>query len=306
MQLLQKACSKLLADEEFCTTDEVRSNIKIYNTYISGIDYSSVNSSAATFIRWHFETLRSIITDAQNDLIVDQEKLWTKFHEIRILPLFQSDWEKFLKVCKLKPDPLVYQRLSLECLVILLKQATPIQEANPTNITELTYEEANALRYMGGYIIRSLTSSLQKDDSMLVGLKLITNLDDDTVPAESEEWMCSIDRGGLVRITDEFYQSLCAIEYATHRNLRPDCTRIPKSLSAEIIEDSDVQFNWCIATVGMSEEISTLLIKKIVKQWITVRGFSFANSIVEKYKRENKKTTEKTKPLRRKLAEKNE
>ena len=114
-----------------------------------------------------------------------------------------------------------------------------------------------------------------------------------TLPAESDEWVCSIDRGGLVRITDEFYQSLCAIEYATHRKLRPDCTRIPKSLAAEIIEDSDVQFNWCIATVGMSEEISTLLIKKIVKQWIAVRGFSFANSILEKYKR--KQTTKKNK-----------
>lgn len=68
--------------------------------------------------------LQSIITDAQNDLIVDQEKLWTKFHEVRILPLFQSDWEKFLKLCELKPDPLVYQRVSLECLMILLKQAT--------------------------------------------------------------------------------------------------------------------------------------------------------------------------------------
>ena len=123
---------------------------------------------------------------------------------------------------------------------------------------------------------------------MLVGLKLITDLDDDTVPAESEEWMCSIDRGGLVRITDEFYQSLCAIEYATRRKLRPDCTRIPKSLAAEIIKDSDVQFNWCIATVGMSDEISTLFIKKIVKQWITVCGFSFANSILEKYERKQK------------------
>ena len=38
VQLLQKACSKLLEDEEFYTTDSVRSNIKIYNTYISGID----------------------------------------------------------------------------------------------------------------------------------------------------------------------------------------------------------------------------------------------------------------------------
>ena len=169
--------------------------------------------------------------------------------------------------------------------MILVKQATLIQEVNPACVTELTYEEGNALRYMGGYIIRSLRNSLQKDNDILDGLKLITNMDDDTVPAESEEWMCSIDRGGLVRITDEFYQSLCAIEYATRRKLRPYCTRIPKSLADEITEDSDVQFHWCMATAGMSDEVSPLLLEKVVRQWITVHGFSFANSILEKYKR---------------------
>ena len=94
--------------------------------------------------------LRSI-TDAQNDLIVDQEKKFGQTFMKLEYYHSQSDWENFLKVCKLKPDPLVYQHLSLECLVILLKQATPIQEANPTNVSELTYEEANALRYMGLY-----------------------------------------------------------------------------------------------------------------------------------------------------------
>ena len=90
VQLLQKACSKLLTDEEFCTTEEVRSSVKTYSTYISAIDYLSVSSSAATFIRWHFEMLQSLITDVQNDQTIDQEKLWTMFHEIRTSPLFQS------------------------------------------------------------------------------------------------------------------------------------------------------------------------------------------------------------------------
>ena len=111
------------------------------------------------------------------------------------------------------------------------------------------------------YIIRSLTSTVRKEDKFLVGLNQITNMDDDTASAESEEWVCFKGRGGLVRITDEFYQSLCTIEYATLRKLRPGCTRIPKSLADEIIEDSDVQFNWCIAAIGMSDEVSTLLLR---------------------------------------------
>ena len=40
---------------------------------------------------------------------------------------------------------------------------------------------------------------------------------------------------------------------------------------------------------------------KIVKLWITIRGFSFAKSIVEKYRQATKKRTAKTKELRTKL-----
>ena len=41
--------------------------------------------------------LQSLITDVQNDQTIDQEKLWTMFHEIRTSPLFQSDWKKIPK-----------------------------------------------------------------------------------------------------------------------------------------------------------------------------------------------------------------
>ena len=106
--------------------------------------------------------------------------------------------------------------------------------------------------------------------------------------------MCSIDRGGLIRITDEFHQTLCAIEYAVRRSLRVCSTVIPKTLAIEITEDSDIQFNWFIASAEMSDELSHLLLTKMVNKWITIRGFSFTNH----------KTTQKSKPLRRNLAEK--
>ena len=290
LQLLQSACKSLLTDDEYCTTEEVTSNLKAYASSISAINSSSVNSSAATFIRWHYEMLQNVIVHSQSeDSMIDQEKLWTNFHEIRTLPIFQSDWEKFLKLTNLEPDPLVYQRLSLESLTILIKQATPIQRTDTTAITvsDLTYEEANALRYIGGYIIRTLRESLKGNEDALGGLRVITNDDDDTTPAESEEWMCSIDRGGLIRITDEFYQTLCAIEYAVRRSLKVCSTVIPKTLAVEIREDSDVQFNWCMASAEMSDELSHLLLAKINK-WITIRGFSFTNSIQKKTTKQHK------------------
>ena len=74
-------------------------------------------------------------------------------------------------------------------------------------------------------------------------------------------------------------------------------TVIPKTLGEEITEDSDVQFNWCMASAEMSDELAHFLLTKIVNKWITIRGFSFTNSILDIYKKENHKTTQKSKPL---------
>ena len=36
--------------------------------------------------------------------------------------------------------------------------------------------------------------------------------DDDVEPAESEKWLCSIDKGGLTRITDDAYLFFVSVE----------------------------------------------------------------------------------------------
>ena len=52
-----------------------------------------------------------------------------------------------------------------------------------------------------------------------------------------------------------------------------------------VVGDSDVQFYWCL---WMSEDAGELVMEKLVEKWITVRGFSFTNSIVEPYKQKIK------------------
>ena len=77
----------------------------------------TLHQSTAVLIRWHYEMLQNVIVRSQtDDSMIDQEKLWTNFHKIRTLPIFRSDWERFLKLTNLKPDPLLYQGLSLESI----------------------------------------------------------------------------------------------------------------------------------------------------------------------------------------------
>lgn len=63
--------------------------------------------------------------------------------------------------------------------------------------------------------------------------------------------------------------------------------------------DDDVLFNWTMITGGETENEEVL--HEIIKLWITTRGFSFANSIMEKYRGESKKRTAKSKGLRTRL-----
>lgn len=109
--------------------------------------------------------------------------------------------------------------------------------------------------------------------------------------------MCSVDRG---RVTDDMYETLCAIEYVTRRHFNmansthsSSCSQIEEAISS----DCDVQFHWCMAS-SQNSSTSEIILDKVVNKWLTIRGHSFAKSIMEKYKRDTTKCTQKKKPLR--------
>lgn len=59
--------------------------------------------------------------------------------------------------------------------------------------------------------------------------------------------------------------------------------------------DDDVLFNWTVITVDETGKEEVL--HETTKLWITIRGFSFAKSIIKKYRGETKKRTSKSKGL---------
>ena len=72
----------------------------------------------------------------------------------------------------------------------------------------------------------------------------------------------------------------------------------------KVITDEDVQFHWLIATADFEiddQETHDTLLKMIVEIYVTIRGFSKASAWLEKYKQSTKKSTQRTKSLRREL-----
>ena len=70
---------------------------------------------------------------------------------------------------------------------------------------KLSFEEENALRYVGDYVIRNLLQKT-KDNGVQ---HILSDLKDDGVTISegpAQEWVNSINRGGLTRITTEAFR----------------------------------------------------------------------------------------------------
>ena len=118
-----------------------------------------------------------------------------------------------------------------------------------------------------------------------------------------------IDRGGLTRISTEAFQLFYSIETCTRRHLTLDKTlqmddSFRKHLLNCVLNDQNVLFYWCMAGQDESDEDAQKCLEKIVQKWISIRGHSFANSIMEMYKQKQKKGTGKSKSLRSNLTAK--
>ena len=71
------------------------------------------------------------------------------------------------------------------------------------------------------------------------------------------------------------------------------------ALVESIATDEDVLFYWSIISAEEKEE--QILLRMLIEMWVSVRGFSFAKSMLEMYKQAQKKTVQKSKGVRKQL-----
>ena len=57
------------------------------------------------------------------------------------------------------------------------------------------------------------------------------------------------------------------------------------------MNNEDVLSHWCALTTEVSEVDATVVLKMLVKLWITIWGFSFPSAWIELYKQQKEKPT---------------
>ena len=153
--------------------------------------------------------------------------------------------------------------------------------------------------------MRSLQKNTQKSthpDSNDMQLCLSQLLKGDEADDPSEEWTNTKDRGGLCHVSNDTYELFLALEKEFRKYLTGDQLQdLTAEMKQELKENENIQFIWYIISADWASEISSQLLNSIIAEWVKIRGFSLAVAWVEKYKAANKKTTEKSKGVRKQL-----
>ena len=234
--------------------------------------------------------------------------MWSLYHPMRTSKTYLVEWLAFLKktgnfqVCHM-----FCQYVGHRVFKELIKLSHPLDEcADITVPPKLTYEETNALRYAAGYVPRALKQKLSKSAHPLkeyLQLCILDLLDDgDEETSGSQDWVDLIDCGGLTRVNNTTFEVFLAMECELRRHLHThQAPNLGNHVTHAIIENEDVQFLWSILRADWEEESGAVLLQMVVNQWVKIRGFSFASCWVEKYKAAQRKTTQKSKGVRKQL-----
>ena len=264
-----------------------------------------------SFSRKFVGCLQNCFPDSSStSLKTQREKMWKSFHLLRVSGSFVTLWHNFLDSASVEKNPLLFQYVSDQVFQELItKHFTISQTAAASPVPPLTYEEGNALRYVAGYVCQKVKKKIEASTHPHKGVLLLCLMDlcdEDDEVSESADWVHAVNRGGLCLVSETtamlFHEMELLVRKVFNKDGKlKDTTNLRDKVKESVLQDESVQFHWCMLTTDIEEDKAKLLLTMLVDLFITVRGFSFTKSFMEMYKQATKKSTQKSKALRKTL-----
>ena len=228
-RLMRSVIGGILSDESFALPTEGNKICLNMAGKLAKCYGTSPNEQAVGFAEWLVAKLDGVIVEAQkrgkpNEL--NKERLWRNFQKLTSSDDFSFKWCSFLTQLQVNNEPLFYQIVTDELFDQLVKNklaaAAADKDVDETDkyLEEplLTFEEENAIQYVGGYVIRKL-----REQPNCIKFKPLLNKmtceDNQNENDPSALWTNSINRGGLLKITSEANQIFQPIECCLRRYL---------------------------------------------------------------------------------------
>ena len=308
-----KGVSEIIAkDKSFHTTHKSETILRAAERFLEWATppYSDEFVKFSSNLLLH---LQSCITNKKS-IQAEREHICTYYHVYRTSPAFHTAWNTFLlHSIHTNPGAIFYQSITYNILNHLMSQRYP-SGGNPAKsiptVEQLNNIEENALRYVAGYVCKKITSQLMKPKHKENLALLIFMSETNGVEVNSEDhtesWTNILDRGGLYHVSDATHHFFYQIEVQLRKffNLK---TAVLKCYSKativnQISRNAEVVHQWQDLTEDHEDlVIVDELYKTFINEFVTIRGFAFATSIVETYKEISAKNLQKTKGLRKTL-----
>ena len=162
LRMLRGALANVLADESYTIpTEEAKCCLLVAQKLVSVLGRPS--TKCTEFLSWLVGELKKIIKNStKRDGLINAEKLWSMYHECTSLSAFRLKWEEFLTMAQQSLEPLLYQHVTDVMFEVAVKEFVAPEEVTnePADYCEaFTFEEENAVRYVGGFVIHSLQKS---------------------------------------------------------------------------------------------------------------------------------------------------
>ena len=103
----------------------------------------------------------------------------------------------------------------------------------------------------------------------------------------------------MVHVSNDIFYFFEAMERKVRQCLAS--AQLRATTKEAVMHDDEVQFMWSTVAFNWGEKESSTLLELVAGHWITIRGFSHVEGLMERFKQQNKKTTQKSKGLRKTL-----
>ena len=311
--VLLKAFESILTDEAFdlptAPATEARKSVERVLAWCAKNE-----TKTKVFAEELLATLESCFTNDKK-IKVRKEKMWEKFYTLRSSKEYAESWASFLRCSAVQPSQTVYQHVTDIVFNHLIKEhfTTQPQATKDTPIPSLDYNEKNALRYVCGYITRKIYQKLKDSshkfkDELCLCLAEMNDVDPDEMNDESNEWTKTVDRGGLKHVTNMTYSMFASIETELRRYLREHNNELNEvnilGVKTKVMENDDVLFYWSMVSASWDEEVASEMLTLLIAEYVKIRGHSTASAWLEQYKRDSKKSVQKSKGVRKQLLSK--
>jgi len=92
------------------------------------------------------------------------------FYQLQVSKLFQDKWSDYLELIQLTGKAIFFQNCTSILYDNIIKLKFPIPDNTEPLADAFNFEEENAVRYVGGYVIAALKKKYHSDKETVAGL----------------------------------------------------------------------------------------------------------------------------------------